>query len=239
MTRMIGFRVRQWHKWLSLFIGGQVMIWLASGLYMVIMDLDFIHGDHLVRERSDTFMSGYSPEIGFADILSNYPGADEIVLTNWIGKPVYRIYTSEGWLLVDAQDGTERSPLGKADAIAVAQYHYARSANVASATLIETEADAPTELQSRKLPLWRIDFDDAGASSFYVSPHDGTLVARRHTYWRIFDFAWMLHIMDYDERANVNNTLLRIAAGLGLTLSIIGMWLLWFSFNRRKRINGE
>ena len=45
--------------------------------------------------------------------------------------------------------------------------------------------------------------------------------------------------MDYEERANVNNNLLRVAAGLGLVLSILGMWLLWFSFNRRKRSDSK
>ena len=79
-----------------------------------------------------------------------------------------------------------------------------------------------------------MDFDDAGSTAFYVSPDDGSLITRRHTYWRIFDFAWMLHIMDYEERADVNNTLLRISAGLGLVLSVLGMWLLFFSFRRRR-----
>jgi len=32
----------------------------------------------------------------------------------------------------------------------------------------------------------------------------------------------------------VNNTLLRISAGLGLVLSVLGMWLLFFSFRRRR-----
>lgn len=235
MRKMISFRIRQWHKWLSLFIGVQVMIWLASGLYMVVMDLDFIHGDHLVQNMSDTIADGYTPNLGFADILADFPGANEIVLESWIGQPFYRVYAPAESHLVDAQTGTERSPLGKADAIAVARYHYTRSGEVISATLLEDDAEAPTEIQSRKLPLWRIDFKDAGSTSFYVAPNDGTLVTRRHTYWRIFDFAWMLHIMDYEERANVNNNLLRVAAGLGLVLSILGMWLLWFSFNRRKR----
>ena len=234
MTRMIAFRVRQWHKWVSLIIGAQAMIWLASGLYMVVMNLDFIHGDHLVRNMSDTISSGYEPRITFSDVLAGHPDANEIVLTNWIGKPFYRIYSPAGAHLVNAETGNEQSPLGEADAISVARYHYARSGEVSAATLLENDAEAPSEIQSRKLPLWRIDFSDAGSTSFYVSPDDGSLITRRHTYWRVFDFAWMLHIMDYKERADMNNNLLRIAAGLGLSLSILGLWLLWFSFKRRQ-----
>ena len=38
----------------------------------------------------------------------------------------------------------------------------------------------------------------------------GELVTRRHELWRVFDFVWMLHIMDYDTREDVNNPLLRV-----------------------------
>lgn len=234
MSRMIAFRIRQWHKWLSLIIGAQAMLWLASGLYMVIVDLDFIHGDHLVQNLAETISLNGEPSVPFSDLATEYPDAYEITLDSWMGKPFYRIISPSGSHLIDAETGEVRSPLSEADAIAVARYHYTRSGDVVGATLLENSADAPIEIQSRKLPLWRVDFADSGSTSFYISPDDGALVIRRHTYWRIFDFAWMLHIMDYEERADVNNNLLRIAAGLGLTLSILGMWLLWFSFNRRK-----
>ena len=102
--------------------------------------------------------------------------------------------------------------------------------------MLVDQANAPSEIQGRKLPLWRIDFEDPGRTSFYVSPDDGALVTRRHDYWRIFDFVWMLHIMDYKDRADVNNTLLRAFAGLGLILSIAGIWLLWFSFKHRRGV---
>jgi hypothetical protein len=39
----------------------------------------------------------------------------------------------------------------------------------------------------------------------------------RNSKWRIFDFLWMLHTMDYAGRDNFNNTLLRAFSILGLT----------------------
>ena len=232
MSSKIAFRVRQGHKWLSLIIGAQVMLWLVTGVYMVVVNLDFIHGDHLVTNMAETVSA--EPGVSFADMLAQYPDATELILTSWTGKPVYRVQSTAGPHLVDAETGEEISPLSEDDAISVARYHYTRSAEVSSATLLVEDADAPTEIQTRPLPLWRIDFDDAGSTAFYVSPNDGSLVTRRHTYWRLFDFAWMLHIMDYEERADVNNNLLRIAAALGLVLSAFGIWLLFFSFKRRK-----
>ena len=236
MARAIAFNVRQWHKWVSLFVGIQAMLWLASGLYMVIINLNFIHGDHLVRNMSDTLPPGYTPGFGFEEVMSSYPQAELISLETWLGKPYYRVHTIDGRVLVDAQTGIQRSPLDRTDAIAVAQYHYARPGEAKSAQLLVDQANAPSEIQGRKLPLWRIDFEDPGRTSFYVSPDDGALVTRRHDYWRIFDFVWMLHIMDYKDRADVNNTLLRAFAGLGLILSIAGIWLLWFSFKHRRGV---
>ena len=235
MSMKTAFQVRRWHKWVSLIIGVQVMLWLATGVYMVVVNLDFIHGDHLVTKMAETVSAEYEPGVGFSEMLAEYPEASEIVLTSWVGKPVYRVGAPSGSHLVNADTGAEISPLSREDAIAVARFHYTRTAKVTGATLLTDKADAPSEIQARPLPLWRIDFDDAGSTAFYVSPNDGSLVTRRHTYWRIFDFAWMLHIMDYEERADVNNTLLRISAGLGLAMSMLGMWLLFFSFKRRRR----
>src|SRR3546814_9748490 len=60
--------------------------------------------------------------------------------------------------------------------------------------------------------LWRVEFADNSESTLYLSPQTGELIAKRHDLWRWFDFLWMFHIMDYEERADVNNTLLRVAA---------------------------
>jgi hypothetical protein len=236
MNRKIAFRVRQWHKWLSLIIGAQVMLWLATGVYMVVVNLDFIHGDHLVQNMNETIAADYQPDVSFADMLVEFPDASEIALASWVGQAVYRVKSPAGSHLVSAETGEEISPLTEENAVAVARYHYTRKADVTAATLLVDKEEAPSEIQSRPLPLWRVDFDDHGSTALYVSPDDGYLITRRHTFWRIFDFAWMLHIMDYEERADVNNNLLRIAASLGLVLSGLGLWLLFFSFKRRRKI---
>jgi hypothetical protein len=67
-----------------------------------------------------------------------------------------------------------------------------------------------------------------------LSPHTGELLAKRHDLWRWFDFLWMFHIMDYEERSDVNNTLLRITASVGLVFALSGLWLLFYSFSRRR-----
>ncbi|MFT5138908.1 MAG: hypothetical protein ACI9CB_000537 [Rhodothermales bacterium] len=232
---MLAFTVRKYHKWLSLVIGIQALLWLASGVYMVVVNLDFIHGDHLVKNEQVLLPADTHPEVTFTDIQATYPDATSITLKQWIGEPHYQVLGSNSALLVDAVTGQLRSPLSEADAIAVALYHYAGEGRVTDAQLFGPGAVPPSEIQTRPLPLWQINFDDFGNTSFYVSPDLGNLVTRRHTFWRIFDFVWMLHIMDYQDRSDVNNNLFRVAATLGVTMSIFGMWLLYFSFRKTSR----
>ena len=40
--------------------------------------------------------------------------------------------------------------------------------------------------------------------TYYISATTGSVLERRNDTWRWWDFFWMLHIMDYDERENVN-----------------------------------
>ncbi len=48
-------------------------------------------------------------------------------------------------------------------------------------------------------------------------------------------FVWMLHIMDYDERENVNNALLRIFTWGAVLMALSDIWLLFYSFHRRNK----
>jgi hypothetical protein len=79
--------------------------------------------------------------------------------------------------------------------------------------------------------VWRADFEDSRHTSLYFSAADGRLVAARNGSWRIFDFFWMLHTMDYRGRDNFNNPLVILFATGGLWLAISGVLLLSRSFH--------
>ena len=134
--------------------------------------------------------------------------------------------------LIDANTGQQLTPLSEDVATRIAKYHYAENGAVSRVLLIEK--DPPTELQARALPVWRVDFDDVWNSTFYIDPNSGQFTTRRHSLWRVFDFLWMLHVMDYDERADINNNVLRIFSVFGTLLGLSGAWLLFYSFNRRR-----
>ena len=224
---------RALHKWLGLLIGLQVVLWMASGFYMVVVDLDFVHGDLLVRNLR-TPLALERAKIGFAEIASSNPQATQISLRALPSHPtpVYEVSTGNAKVLIDAADGQTLSPLSETMIQALARSYYAGEGTVESIVLLE--GDPPLEIQTRPLPLWRVDFDDWLETTLYIHPDSGALVTRRHRFWRWFDFFWMLHIMDYEQRTNINNWLLRVTTLVSLMGVVSGIWLLYFSFRRRR-----
>ena len=227
------FLARSVHKWLGLVVGLQVLVWLATGLYMVVLDLDFIHGDPLVRNMRQALAGQKPSQVGVQALLEQYPDAESVALQSVMGTTFYAVTTPDRRYLIDPKTAEVVSPLAEDMATKIALYHFAGEGKVREVSLIRS--DPPTEIGSRRLPLWRVDFDDRFSTSFYVDPDTGSLVTRRHRYWRIFDIAFMLHIMDYDERSDAHNWLLRVAQVTGLVFAIGGFWLLFYSFDRRSK----
>jgi uncharacterized iron-regulated membrane protein len=226
------------HKWLGLIVGIQLVFWTISGFYMVVVDLDFIHGDPLVRNVRVP-LGEHKPKVTFSDVAQRFDGVTAVTLRALPGQtsPFYEVTTDLGKLLVDATTGQLLSPLSREVVSDLSKQYYAGSGQLASLNLIER--DAPMEIQSRPLPLWRADFDDWLQTSLYVHPDTGALVTRRHRFWRWFDFVWMLHIMDYENRTDMNNGLLRTTTIAGLVTVLSGGWLLYFSFRRRPQVQGK
>ena len=222
---------RKIHKWVALFLGIQLFLWALSGFYMVVVHLDIIHGDMLVKNAQQNINHNDRFDVPLEQLMALYPDAHSITLKAMMSRPVYQV-TGKNTVLLDARDGQQLSPLDKNTATDVAMYHYAGKGEVRHVELLES--DPPTELQARLLPLWRVDFDDIWNSSFYVDPYTGEFTTRRHTLWRVFDFMWMLHVMDYDERADINNVVLRVFSVLGAFLGLSGVWLLFYSFKKNR-----
>lgn len=222
---------RKTHKWFALVLGIQLFLWALSGFYMVAVHIDIIHGDMLVKNMEQSVEDYAELGIPIEKVAELNPDAENITLSTMMGRPVYLV-EGAGIRLLDANTGQQLTPLSQDLATQIAVYHYADEGSVSRVSFIAK--DPPTELQTRPLPLWRVDFDDVWNSSFYIQPNSGKFVTRRHSLWRVFDFFWMLHVMDYDERENINNNVLRIFSVLGTLLSFSGIWLLFYSFNRHR-----
>ena len=221
---------RKTHKWLGLFIGLQVVIWSLSGLYMTAVHIDIIHGDHLIRQTPVRSADVSKLRDPIAVAAANRADGARLA---WVrNQPAYLLATEAGEKIVHAVSGRPVSPPNEAEIRAIAKSIYTGDEKIASAELI---SEIPGEIRGRKPPIWRVEFDHWNKPTLYFSPVTGELVTRRHELWRIFDFVWMLHIMDYDTRDNVNNALLRIFTWGAVLMVLSGAWLLLYSFHRKKK----
>lgn len=223
------FWVRQAHKWIGLVVGVQALLWMLSGLYMTAISIDVIHGDHLAHV-ADAPLDGGSERLDVEQLARIRPGFESLKLKKFLGQEVYELRTGGKTSLVDARTGALLSPLPREQIVARAKDIYQGEAEIREITWI---TQAPQEVGKRPVPMWAVRFDDSANSTLYFSPDTGDLLARRHELWRWFDFLWMLHIMDYDARSDVNNTLLRVASGVGVLFALSGAWLVFYSFRRR------
>ncbi|MBB3873115.1 PepSY domain-containing protein [Brevundimonas mediterranea] len=90
--------------------------------------------------------------------------------------------------------------------------------------------EAPRET-GRTGPLWRVDFADREKTSFYLSPATAEVVTRRSGVWRLFDFFWRLHVMDWNDGEDFNHPLIIITTALTLSIVVSGFILLWICSN--------
>jgi hypothetical protein len=220
---------RRTHQWIAWIVGLQALLWMASGLYMTAVPIETIHGDHLGRpEAANVDPAGL---LDLATVSAPYPGMTAVRLKRQLGSELYEIHHPGGVALVDARSGRA---LGAPDEARVRELATAYYTGIAPIHAIEKLAEAPAEVSNRPAPLWRVEFADRNETTLYVSATNGDLLAKRHDLWRWFDIFWMLHIMDYEERSDANNALLRIASALGVAFAITGVWLLFYSFKRRR-----
>jgi uncharacterized iron-regulated membrane protein len=231
----LSHQLRRAHKWLALVCGLQILLWLFSGAYMVLMDINYIHGDSLVTLQSE-YIDPSKLTIDMATLVIQHPDATEIKLIGIEGIPLYQITAGANTVYINGQTGSLVEPLTKEKAMVQARRYYLGKSNVIDAELIIQTP--PAELSPRLLPVWRVNFSDSINTSLYLSAKTGMLVTKRHDFWRLFDIMWMLHIMDYDTREDIHNPLLTIMASLALLTALAGLALVYISF-RSNQITPE
>lgn len=222
---------RRLHKWLAVVVGIQAAVWTLGGLYMTAVHIDIIHGDHFIRSPAPHAVAAGRLADPVA-VTRAVPGGETLKLVWIMDRPVYVVAARSGPIPFNARTGRPLPAPARSDILRLADHWYVGDEAIESAVLIDT---LPGEVRGRKPPLWRVGYGGWNKPTLYFSPRTGELVTRRHELWRVFDFVWMLHIMDYDTRENVNNPLLRVFTWAAALMALSGAWLLLFSFPRRRK----
>lgn len=232
---------RKIHRWLSVVMGIQLLLWTLSGLIFSWSPIDQVRGEDKVRRQSTIDFASFQLLDG-RDVLSdrsNVPSGHRVkqmALKQALGRPVFEI-TLDGpdinHVLVDAVTGVRLSPINQSFAEAVALNDFSEPARVLKCDFIDQLQGGHSEYRGKEIPVWKVKLDHPSGTSIYVSANRGQVVTRRNDRWRMFDFFWMLHTMDYQGRDNFNSWLLRIMSILGV-VSVITGYLLWLSMKRNK-----
>lgn len=249
MAKSKHYYIRRSHRYLGVLLGIQFILWTIGGLYFSWNDIDEVHGD-FQRKRVPLLSSNIqmvSPSTVLDSIRKTHriDSLVSIQLIDILGKPFYQIRCISALHdmqshkdhhelmnhLADAQTGSLRPPLSKDEAVAVAKRYFVDKSKVINVEAVDS-IHPHHEYRSGELPAYAISFEHPSKTTVYVATELGTVQKFRNDKWRVFDFLWMLHTMDYEGRDNFGNILLRVFSIFGL-ITVLSGFLLYFISSKR------
>jgi hypothetical protein len=219
------------HKWLALIVGIQLLLWFSSGLVMSLLPIERVRGEHLVDSRS-TEVLDTRRDLAAPATLIGAAGKPvrSVTIRSLLGRPIAELEFADGRrALRDAASGAPLSvgaPL--AQSIARAAYH-----GPGKPASVRKVREGTTEYRG-SLPAWRVDFDDPARTRIYVAESSAQISAVRTETWRIYDFLWGLHIMDWKNHEDFNTPWLSGFAVGALFLFLAGLVLLFMRWPLRR-----
>lgn len=226
---------RTLHKWLALFVGLQVLLWVLGGVTFALLPFDawVKSGDAVVKSIKPQPAASTLP---LDEIAARHKPLQSLELIGQGRALYYRATQVDGRKsLIDPATGVRIGPIDEARIRALAQDLYAGSGAVKEVLLverIERRLGLVDEIHGR-VPVWRVTYDDRFSTRLYFDPASGEFLRARNDTWVLYDFFWRLHIMDYGGGEDFNNLFLRILAPLALVLVFSGVIMLCYARFRR------
>lgn len=254
MAKSKHYYIRKTHRWLGVILGIQFLLWTIGGLYFSWSNMDEVHGDFQKKNVPllSSNISLVSPTMVLDSIKKHHPidSVISIQLIEILGKPFYQVRciaalhneTNHKYdiqpmnHLANAETGKLRGPLTKEEAVNVAKMRFNGEPKVISVKYL-TSTNGHHEYRENPLPAYAITFEHPSKTTVYVASELGTIQKFRNSKWRIFDFLWMMHTMDYESRDHIGNWLLRAFSIFGLVTVVSGFALFFVSAKwGRKRV---
>lgn len=218
-------RLARWHIWLGWVVGLPLLMWTATGLFMVLRPIEEVRGEHLrIAHKQEALPPG-------SEIALALPADKPVVSISSAmeaGQVVTRLETTDGSILRFGENGTALPPVGEIEARAVVARDIVGGTRTVSVTRFDK--DHPPLDFRRPIAAWRVELADG--TYVYVGEQSGRIEAVRTRWWRAFDVMWGLHILDPLEREDSSHPLLIGLAALSLIGALLGCILLF----RRRRV---
>ena len=216
------FAVRKIHKYLSFFISVQLLLWTVSGIYFAFNKIEQIRGEQY-RDQENIF-------VDLAEYDFSLPASAATKFWNRNGETIMIVSTDLGTRYLDKK-GVDVGMLTGDEAMQIVS---ANTNLMPKSVEIIDEEKAGSEYRNRTLPIYKVitDNEKNDEINVYINVYSGEVLAIRSAAWRIWDLMWGFHIMDWQERDNIDNILLKIFSILALISSITGVLLFFRVYNK-------
>jgi len=232
--------IRLIHKWLSLVVVLQLLIWIGSGLFFNLMDGDKTSGNQNRQQVRSNFTFAHQDLI-LPKFELFTKETQSIKLITLLAQPYYLLnpqqalyrYLTNDYSLINAYSG-QVVIIDQSMATAIALKSYTGSRNVASVKkLIPPIDDLPKEQNE----TWQVNINDELNTSIYVDAGSGQIINHVNDDKRFADLFFMLHFMDYGSLGNFNNWQIIFFSLLMLVLSLSGfIWVIDLTRKGRYKI---
>ncbi len=232
MSQSIKFKIRIVHRYLGIIIGIQFLFWTIGGLYFSWTNIAKIRGKDIVRDEENISLTNdlISPSsIIFTNEITNSFKSIELVplLDSFYYKVITQVNEKDVTIMLNAKTGIKRKLLTIAEAKTIVSNRLKLPTSIDNVSLI-TSTNGHHEYREKPLPAYALSISKPYAATVYVDATTGEIHNVRNNQWRVFDWLWMMHVMDYKDRDNINNWVLRIFSLLGLCTLISG-YVLYFT----------
>ena len=211
----MNFLVRKTHKYLSFFISLQLLLWTISGIYFAFNKIELIRGEQYLNHLETSFdLSKLDFEI---------EKAKEVEFKKRLGTEIVIIKTKDATRYLNML-GQPLTKISMEDAMASV---LTQTTLIPFATEEIVNEKSGSEYRGRSLPIYRVKSKNAKGTELnvYINVYSAEVVAIRSNKWKIWDLMWGFHIMDWKERDNIDNILLKIFSILALVSSVTGIML--------------
>ena len=207
--------LRTSHRYISLLVSIQLLLWTASGLFFAFNKIQEVRGEHVIKRQPITVDLG-----AFSSVIKE---ARRVRLASRLSQPIVVVTRDGGTDYLD-QAGHPVAMLEPDDALNAVDLHTHLTPLSVETVTEETPGD---EFRGRDLPLYRVIAVDESHTehNVYINPYSSEVVAIRSLQWRIWDLMWGLHIMDWQAREDINNWPMKFFSVLALISAVTGIWL--------------
>mgnify|MGYP000577884680 CR=1 FL=1 len=221
--------IRKIHKWASVVVGIQFLLWLLSGIYFNLMDHTKAAG-HTFRSHAHQQVEMNNNEfVELKDVATKFKPSIAIAPIQLLGQAYFLLTHEKGlykdfknhYTLVDAYTG-DKVKIGSSFASELAKQSYNGPSDISSVKLMQSPIE---DFPKQKNASWRIDFVNDINTSVYIEAESGRLVGHSDDHKRFADIFFMLHFMDYGNEGSFNNIQIILFAFITLWLSLTG--LIW------------